>query len=133
MLLDLHIAGKPIPWKRTNVYKGRRLTPADVRAAEKAIGLLAASQTTGGPALGPLALGLEFRMPTHDGRGRLGEPGEWCAHTPDLDNLIKLVGDGLNGVAFKDDRQIVELWARKVFHSEPATVVRLGRPANASA
>jgi Holliday junction resolvase RusA-like endonuclease len=26
--------------------------------------------------------------------------------TPDLDNVVKLVLDGLNGIAFKDDRQV---------------------------
>jgi Holliday junction resolvase RusA-like endonuclease len=32
----------------------------------------------------------------------------------DLDNLIKLVGDALNGVAFEDDRQIVKIVGLKL-------------------
>ena len=32
---------------------------------------------------------------------------------PDLDNIEKLVLDGLNGVAYEDDSQVIELHARK--------------------
>jgi len=34
---------------------------------------------------------------------------------PDLDNIVKLVTDALNGVAYKDDSQITSIGARKVF------------------
>jgi Holliday junction resolvase RusA-like endonuclease len=34
---------------------------------------------------------------------------------PDIDNLIKSVCDGLNGVAYKDDSQIVKLTSSKIF------------------
>jgi len=33
----------------------------------------------------------------------------------DLDNLVKLVLDALNGEAFADDSQVVEINARKIF------------------
>lgn len=33
--------------------------------------------------------------------------------SPDLDNIVKLVQDALNGVVYLDDRQICELAARK--------------------
>lgn len=33
----------------------------------------------------------------------------------DLDNLVKLVLDALNGEAFRDDSQVVEINARKIF------------------
>lgn len=32
----------------------------------------------------------------------------------DLDNLVKAIADGLNGAAYKDDRQVVRLNARKM-------------------
>ena len=42
---------------------------------------------------------------------------------PDLDNLIKSVSDGLNTVAWKDDSQIYELYARKSYSDTPQTQV----------
>ena len=38
---------------------------------------------------------------------------------PDIDNVIKLVADALNEVAYKDDAQIIELECRK-FYSDIA-------------
>lgn len=35
----------------------------------------------------------------------------------DLDNKFKVIQDGLNGIAYKDDKQIVELHARKIKNS----------------
>lgn len=37
---------------------------------------------------------------------------------PDCDNIIKVL-DGLNGICFKDDAQIVELSMKKVYGPEP--------------
>lgn len=44
---------------------------------------------------------------------------------PDLTNLAKSVEDGLNGVAFVDDSQIVELTLRKKYTDSPSTRVTL--------
>lgn len=38
---------------------------------------------------------------------------------PDLDNMAKAVIDGMNGVIFKDDGQIVSLHMKKVYSSDP--------------
>lgn len=37
---------------------------------------------------------------------------------PDLDNVLKAILDGLNGVAFVDDALIVQIAARKLYASE---------------
>lgn len=44
---------------------------------------------------------------------------------PDLTNLAKSIEDGLNGVAFADDSQIVELTLRKHYAETPATRITL--------
>lgn len=42
---------------------------------------------------------------------------------PDIDNVVKAVLDGLNGVAFKDDNQVIELVAEKWYSDEPRVTV----------
>jgi len=44
-------------------------------------------------------------------------PAIYNPKRPDIDNLIKSVVDGLNGIAFKDDAQIVNIRAEKLYHS----------------
>lgn len=44
---------------------------------------------------------------------------------PDIDNLQKGIFDALNGVCWKDDSQIVEVLAQKVYvDSEPRILLR---------
>lgn len=37
---------------------------------------------------------------------------------PDADNIAKIICDGLNGVAYHDDAQIVNLTVLKIFHND---------------
>lgn len=37
-------------------------------------------------------------------------------HKPDIDNITKIVLDGLNGVAYKDDNQITKIEAKKIYN-----------------
>jgi Holliday junction resolvase RusA-like endonuclease len=38
---------------------------------------------------------------------------------PDIDNYVKSALDGINNIIIKDDNQVVDLHAHKVFHSRP--------------
>ncbi|CZR99762.1 Endodeoxyribonuclease RusA [Clostridioides difficile] len=44
---------------------------------------------------------------------------------PDLDNIIKSVADSLNGIAYKDDSQIVEVVSKKYYSDRPRVEVEL--------
>jgi Holliday junction resolvase RusA-like endonuclease len=46
---------------------------------------------------------------------------------PDLDNLVKWIGDVGNGVLWVDDKQIVNISASKIYGDEPRTVVTVSR------
>ena len=42
----------------------------------------------------------------------------YCSNNSDIDNYIKAILDSLNGVFFIDDRQVVEIFARKIYSKE---------------
>jgi len=46
---------------------------------------------------------------------------------PDVDNIAKLILDALNGLAFKDDKQIVELVCYKRYSDEPRSEITIER------
>ena len=48
---------------------------------------------------------------------------------PDVDNLAKICLDGLNGLAYKDDSQIVDLRIRKWYSDDPRVIINLNRVA----
>lgn len=94
VVLELLVPGNPQPKQRPRVYRGRGVTPPATVAAEAHLAHLARAAMTAPPAEGPLRVTYHFR------RGDR-RPADW-------DNLAKLVGDALNGVAWVDDKQVVE-------------------------
>jgi len=44
---------------------------------------------------------------------------------PDTDNIIKIVADALNGVAYRDDAQIVRVEASKFYGEKPRLFIRI--------
>lgn len=51
--------------------------------------------------------------------------GTYCNIKPDTDNVVKAVLDALNGLAYEDDKNVVELYAQKRYATESSVVVRL--------
>lgn len=47
------------------------------------------------------------------------------AKKPDIDNLLKAVMDALNGAAYDDDNQVVELSGKKVYAVDPYVAIWL--------
>lgn len=125
--MNLTIYGKPQPKERPKVYNGHGITPTRTRNYEL---MLARAWAAKYPeqAEGELFVQIIFRMPT---------PTSWSKPKkekaerglirptvrPDIDNLVKIVLDGLNGVAFMDDKQVVELYATKWYSAEPRTEI----------
>ena len=44
---------------------------------------------------------------------------------PDCDNISKSICDALNGIAYPDDKQIAKLIVKKVYNTEPYTIVEI--------
>ena len=76
----------------------------------------------------PVALTIHFHMkrPLSDFKGNHGRGAEFLKEMaarvrpirPDIDNLAKFVLDGLNGLVYHDDRQVVKLEVYKLMDSE---------------
>lgn len=110
------------------VYRYR----ADIQAAhERAYGDV-------GPIEGPITLHCVFifrRPDSHylppaktKGRGkrevlREGSPDIHYISTPDVDKLVRAVGDSLTGFAYDDDKQVSSLWADKRWGEADMTII----------
>lgn len=66
-------------------------------------------------------IGFYFSIPKSYSKKRkkaIYEGSEALTRRPDIDNLVKSVLDGLNGVAYEDDAQVVEVATYKVYGEE---------------
>ena len=50
----------------------------------------------------------------------------WPTKKPDFDNIIKVVSDSLNGMAYDDDKQIVQLMGTKRYAEVPGIIINIG-------
>lgn len=94
---------------RTNRKTGVTYTPKATADYEKAI----AAAYTGPKFEGPVEVEVRFFDYGFSLRVQSLDDGARSKLRGDLDNYVKAVQDGLNGVAYVDDRQIVALWAEK--------------------
>ena len=136
--IELVVEGKPYSKARprffhkgsfVGTYKPAKEAEAESRFSELArVGLL--EQGVAEPLEADVALRVvcefEFEMPhswsatkkfAHSGRPHLGKP--------DVDNLLKFAMDALNGVAWKDDKQVSLVAASKRWseHSQTRVVI----------
>ena len=109
-------------------HAGHVFTPPNTAAAEERIRNLAAIEYTDDPLEIPITIMLlfAFEIPKSwtKAKKEVARQG-FVPHTstPDLDNLVKLVTDALNGVVYKDDRQIVRIDAVKLYMPASQTLV----------
>jgi len=125
----IEIPGKPIAKKRPRfARRGKFVTTYSDQETEEGKFLLMAMQQIGDkkPFEGPIMISAEFYMPipksTSKKKTLMMEAGD-IEHTkkPDIDNLVKFPLDVLNGVAWKDDSQIIQIFAAKKYSLVPMT------------
>lgn len=78
---------------------------------------------------GAVSMTVQFYMPIpkswSKAKKQRAESGEIRPATkPDATNLVKAIEDGLNGVAYTDDSQIVDLTVHK-YYGKPRTVITI--------
>lgn len=116
MTLEYWLGGPPVTWKRTALYRGRRITHAGQRQAQRAHQITAlAARPRGWRLDGDMVVTIDLHVTT--------------ARRFDLDNAAKLILDALNGIAWEDDSQVSCLWVRRVRADEAGTRVSVQRKA----
>lgn len=121
MTASIWIPGEPQPKERPRARvmgkSARIYTPAKTRKAEERIALLWGDLPCV-PKGEPVAVTLnayhqrpQAHRLTSGSLSKSGLASLLPTKRPDLDNIIKLVLDGLNGKAYEDDSQIVSLFA----------------------
>jgi Holliday junction resolvase len=109
----------------------RHYTPAKTAAYENLVRLAAQEAMSGrAPFLGPIRVEIVATCPIPTSwsgvRQRRAADGSIAPTTkPDPDNIEKAICDGLTGVAYRDDVQIVEAVKRKRYGSVPGVTVRV--------
>ena len=98
-MIQFEVDGRPVPKARPRVINGHPYTPKTTRDWEELVGWQAKIAMAGKPPLeAELGVTLYFR----------GAHG-----SADLDNLVKAVLDGMNGIVYRDDKLISKLTAEK--------------------
>ena len=133
-MINFTITGKPIPLKRHRVTKHGRMYDPSYKD-KKQIWLQIAQFKPKRPLAGDIMLKLIFTMPRPKSHYRTGKFKHLLkdgyediinqTFNPDLDNLVKLIADTIQGKdrMIVDDSQICMLQAEKIYGETPMTEV----------
>jgi Holliday junction resolvase RusA-like endonuclease len=121
-MIDIVIHGKPVGKARPRF--GRRkdggvmtYTPRETKNYEQSVAALAQCAMMGKSMMqGPLRVTISayFQHKTKTG---------YHISRPDLDNIVKAILDGLNGVVFEDDAAVASIVAMKQYGEERVEVI----------
>lgn len=118
MSIQLIIPGRVKGKGRPRFGRGHAYTPKDTVDYEKKIKAVArsafAKPLAGKVKLHVFVSQVKPKKPTND-----------YPYKPDLDNVVKIVMDSLNRIAYNDDTQVVEIEARKFYDEVDQLLVRV--------
>jgi len=129
------VPGNPVAKGRARAFlrKGRvaHYTPPKTAVYENLVRMTAQQAMAGRePMDGPVELVVSARMriPASWSRKRQQAAGTGAivpTARPDLDNIVKAIKDGCNGILWRDDSQVVELRAQKSYGHVPCVQVQV--------
>jgi Holliday junction resolvase RusA-like endonuclease len=123
--LVITMPGLPVAWARAGRKGGISFTPKKQRSAMADLKVIAA-QAMGdqAPFAGALAVSMRFQYPWPSSwSGKKRERNRWRASRPDADNLVKLIGDSLNGIVWADDALIARIEVEKLYGASAFTQI----------
>lgn len=133
--IRFHVPGIPVAKGRPRITtrggKVRSFTPPKTVAFESLVALAAERAMEGSDPLdGPVSLTLHVELPIPQSWSLKKKSAAMSGLTqptgrPDLDNYIKAISDGGNGILWADDSQITLLTAAKRYASQPGVHVEV--------
>jgi len=137
-VITFTVPGEPQGKGRPRAFRAgkgiRMFTPAKTEAYEQQVASAGREAMAGRePLQGPLSVDLVAVVAVPQSWSKKRRAGaldgsELPAKKPDADNVAKAVADGLNGIAYRDDAQVVDLRVRKRYGEVPGVRVEI-RPA----
>lgn len=134
-MITFVVPGEPVAKGRPRVTiaggRAHAYTPAKTAAYEQLVAVYAHAAMKNAPLLEHpvrLHLGIYCKVPGSWPKKKRADALagiERPAKKPDIDNIIKAVADGMNGVVWVDDSQIVELACSKWYALEPCVSVNV--------
>lgn len=131
-MIKFTVPGIPVAKARPRVTKKRTYTPVKTKNYESLVQWEFKSKYKDKPLTGPIRIDILLYMliPKHTSkiRTRRKVAGEILpTKQPDWDNMAKSITDALNGLAYKDDNQIVEAHVYKYFSDDPRAEVEISK------
>jgi Holliday junction resolvase RusA-like endonuclease len=125
------LRGKGRPRMTAIAGRPRAYTDAKTATAEAWVRTCAAKVHSGGPLDGAVTVTIDLNLPVPASwskkRRALALAGTMAPITkPDLDNVLKLVGDALNGIVWRDDRQIVRATISRRYAETAEAIITVG-------
>lgn len=128
-MIRVEIEGEPIGKARPRVCNGHAFTPQKTADYEELVKLCFKTQNKADYCLtGAVSVEIKayFGVPKSDSKevfdkkivGKIKPTKK-----PDIDNVAKIILDALNGLAFADDKQVVELNVKKAYSLNPRVEV----------
>lgn len=128
-MITFEVPGKPRGKGRPRFYNGHAITPADTASYENLVKVMylgAGGQIHEGPLIVRMTAFYPIAKSCSKKKRQQMLDGEIKPTVKaDLDNVLKIILDGLNGVAFKDDVQVVGFNAKKVYGEEAKVIITI--------
>lgn len=120
-MISFRVNGIPIPQGSMKVINGRVLhSQGSALAVWRSLIGWEAKLAGASPHKLPVRIKITFFMPRPKTVKRL-----YPSVAPDLDKLIRGVLDGLTGVAYEDDGQVIQIQAQKLYGAEVGAQIEL--------
>lgn len=127
MIIEFIVEGPPVGKARPRVTRKGTFTPAKTKNYEEAVRFIYQTQCNSYMFEGPIGVRIVafYEIPKSYSKKKRDD----CINRkiypekkPDIDNIIKIITDSLNDIAYKDDKQVIYTSGLKLYSPETPLV-----------